>query len=74
MCKPCLRIDYSWAHVAPPVLMVQVTCLAFIAYVGLPALTGYLTRNLRAGPEQWWQFYRKVVLKTGGIMPGRITV
>ena len=48
--------------------MVQVTCLAFIAYVGLPALTGCLTRNLRTGPEHRWQFYRKVALKTRDIV------
>lgn len=42
-----------------------VTCLAFIAYVGLPALTGCLTRNLRTGPEHRWQFYRKVWLEYG---------
>eukprot|EP00490_Sorites_sp_Unknown_P008802 CAMPEP_0114669768 /NCGR_PEP_ID=MMETSP0191-20121206/38550_1 /TAXON_ID=126664 /ORGANISM="Sorites sp." /LENGTH=453 /DNA_ID=CAMNT_0001926065 /DNA_START=278 /DNA_END=1640 /DNA_ORIENTATION=+ len=40
-----------------------VTCVAFIAYVGLPALTGFLTRNLRAGAERRWQFYRKVWLE-----------
>ncbi|CAK9081621.1 Uncharacterized protein SCF082_LOCUS38833, partial [Durusdinium trenchii] len=40
-----------------------VACLAFICYVGLPALTGCLTRHLRPGPEHRWLFYRRVWLE-----------
>mmetsp|Transcript_8375 Transcript_8375/g.15263 ORF Transcript_8375/g.15263 Transcript_8375/m.15263 type:complete len:329 (-) Transcript_8375:6-992(-) len=54
--------------------MLAIACLSFVLWICLPAITGKLTLNLRAGYTNRWKFYRKVWVEYGLRVPCAIAI